>query len=105
MILSEDLYDKNLLSETFALGTIERLTNCYVLSPNVKRLTSEPPHSNIIQLQLHSVFSSIPSAAPFLPCMALASCTLWTSFDGVGDGLISIKLVSSLSNSSPASDE
>lgn len=56
----------------------------------------------------HSVLSSSKSPledAPLLPCAVLVSGTVLKSFEGVGEGFMSVKLVSSLSKSSFASPE
>ena len=54
---------------------------------------------------VYSVFSSSksPFETPLLPDLAFN--TLWTSFEGIGDGFISVKEVSSLSKSSLVSPE
>lgn len=50
----------------------------------------------------HSLLSSSKSSFefPLLLCTGIASGTLRTSFEEMGDGFISVKVVSSLSNSS-----
>lgn len=61
-----------------------------------------------LRFQFYSVLSSSKSPAGLsLPRSGLTSGTFRTSFDGeeIGDGLMSVRFVSSLSNSSCASSE
>jgi len=55
-----------------------------------------------MEAQNHSLLSSSKSSfeSPLLLCTGLASGTLLTSFEEIGDGFMRVKVVSSLSNSS-----